>query len=609
MGEPARRIEADRAGADAKLAALGTAFGFGAFRTGQEPIVDALLSGRNVLAIMPTGAGKSLCFQLPAVMQDGFAVVVSPLIALMENQVALLKSFGIAAGMIHSGRERAASVADWKGAMEGRIKLLYMSPERLATPRMQAALRDAPVSMFVIDEAHCISQWGHDFRPEYMALGELKRIHPGVPVAAFTATADEQTRRDMVDRIFHGDVQTFIGGFDRPNIALTVEEKSRADARVAELVNERRGAQGIVYCLSRKATEAVAETLRGEGHNAVAYHAGLPDDLRAELLDRFISEPDLVVCATIAFGMGIDKPDIRYVIHRDLPSSPEAYYQEIGRAGRDGAPAEAVLLFGYGDLKFRRRMIDDSGAPEEVKRAERRKLDALIAYCDAAECRRNLLLAYFGERPSTPCGNCDVCREPPATEDGTEAADLVLQAAAKTGEVYGQSHLIDVLRGDATEKVERANHDRLAVFGRGASRTPAQWRGIVRQLYAQGLVDITGEYHSVEVTLAGKEVIRGERGVALRKDRPTKKAARAARVAAATPDDVNRALLQRLKDKRLELAKARGAPAFTVFSDRTLIDMAVRQPGTREEMLSVYGVGRAKAEEYAEHFLPVIAGG
>ena len=593
--------------ADPKLAALKAAFGFDAFRPGQEAIVDSLLGGRNVLAIMPTGAGKSLCFQLPATMQDGFAVVVSPLIALMENQVALLRGFGVAAGMIHSGRDREASVADWKGALEGRIKLLYMSPERLATQRMQTALAKAPVSMFIIDEAHCISQWGHDFRPEYLALGELQKIHPGVPVAAFTATADEQTRADMVDRIFHGDTEVFIGGFDRPNISITVEEKSRADARVAELVGERKGQQGIVYCLSRKGTEAVAEALREAGHNAVAYHAGLPDEERAQLLDRFISESDLVVCATIAFGMGIDKPDIRYVIHRDLPSSPEAYYQEMGRAGRDGLPAEAILLFGYGDMKFRRKMIDESGAPEEVKRAERRKLDALVAFCDAAQCRRNVLLAYFGEQHAEPCGNCDVCVRPPESEDGTAASDLILTAAAETGEIYGQSHLIDIVRGVATEKVERAGHDALRVFGRGEDRGPKEWRGVVRQLYAQGLVDIVGEYHSVQLTEAGREVVRGERAVSLRKERPAKKA-RTPRVATAMPDDVDRNLLQRLKDKRLEIAKARGAPAFTVFSDRSLIDMAVRRPSTPDEMLEVYGVGRNKAEQYADDFLPIIAG-
>lgn len=585
---------------------LRSVFGFEDFRPGQRPIIDRLLAGGDVLAVMPTGAGKSLCFQVPALMRPGFAVVVSPLIALMQNQVSLLQGFGAPAGMIHSGRDRHENVADWKAALAGEIKLLYMSPERLATDRMREALRKADVSFFVIDEAHCISQWGHDFRPEYLGLEQLKDLKPDVPVAAFTATADEDTRLEMQRRLFRGNVETYVSGFDRPNLSLTVEEKHKPDDRLAALIGERKGQQGIIYCGSRKNTEAVADKLSAQGHNATAYHAGLGDEERALRLDRFLSEPDLVVCATVAFGMGIDKPDIRYVIHRDLPSSPEAYYQEIGRAGRDGRPAEAIMLYGAADIMFRRRMIDEGGAPDEVKRHERKKLDILASYCEALTCRRTMLLSYFGEMASEPCGNCDICINPPKTEDATGDAKLFLEAAVDTGEVYGQAHLIDVLRGSESEKVLKARHDDLRVFGRGRERPAKSWRSLVGQLFAQGLIRMEGEYRSIVVTDEGRAFLTFKSGgtVQMAQSRDVKKSYK--RQPIEVPADFDEALLSRLKSKRLELAQAKGAPAYTIFSDRTLIDMAVRQPSSKEEFLGVYGVGLRKAEIYGEVFLDLI---
>ncbi|MEM6648996.1 MAG: ATP-dependent DNA helicase RecQ [Pseudomonadota bacterium] len=389
---------------------LTTAFGFSTFRAGQQEVIEAVMGGENVLTVMPTGAGKSLCFQLPALMKPGFAVVVSPLIALMENQVNLLAAAGVRAGMIHSGRDRALNIADWKAAVAGDIKLLYMSPERLMTRRMMEALQQQPVSFFVVDEAHCISQWGHYFRQDYLNLSQLRVVFPQTPIAAFTATADRATRQDITTQLFgRGQAKVFVNGFDRPNISIRVREKTKGDGQLRGLVEARRGQAGIVYCRSRKGTEKTAEMLHAYGIKAVAYHAGLPDDERKERAKAFLEAPNMVVCATIAFGMGVDKPDIRYVIHRDLPGSIEAYYQELGRAGRDGAPADAILLYGVGDLVVRRKMIDKSDADNAIKRNERRKLDAISAFCEANVCRRNILLSHFGETPSGVCGQCDVC--------------------------------------------------------------------------------------------------------------------------------------------------------------------------------------------------------
>jgi ATP-dependent DNA helicase RecQ len=598
LAQPASRASGD------PRDALKSVFGFDEFRPGQEDVVRAILAGRDVLAVMPTGAGKSLCFQLPALMGDGLTVVVSPLIALMDNQVALLAGFGVRAGAVHSSRPRLDSVEDWRAAAAGESRLLYMSPERLMTPRMLAALERLPVRLIVIDEAHCVSQWGHDFRPEYLALSALKGRFPEAGLAAFTATADEATRREIVDKLFAGNAQVFVQGFDRPNLSLAVEDRGQgAKARIAALVAEHPGEQGIVYCLSRKSTEEVAEALRAAGRTAVAYHAGLEDGVRRERLDRFLTEPELVIVATVAFGMGVDKPDVRFVFHYNLPPNLEGYYQEVGRAGRDGAPARAVLLYGLNDIQLRRRMIETSGSSDAQKRVERRRLDSLVAYCETVECRRRMLLAYFGEQASA-CGACDVCLDPPKTEDGTAAARLLMTAIRATGERFGQGHVIDVLRGRGQAKAGALGHDRLEVFGAGADRDAAAWRAILRQLYAADVLAVEPEYGGVRIAERGERILAGGDTIRLRLAPPVK-ARRRARDAAALPVG-DPALLARLKRLRLELARSEQVPAYVVFSDRTLADLVNLRPETREQFALAHGVGAKKLERYATAFLAEI---
>ncbi|MCK6452967.1 MAG: DNA helicase RecQ [Alphaproteobacteria bacterium] len=596
--------------------ALKSVFGFDDFRPGQEAVVRALLDKQNVLAIMPTGAGKSLCFQLPAVLAPGLTVVVSPLIALMENQVALMAAMGVPAATINSGRERADNVAVWRRVQAGGIKLIYMSPERLLDERMMAALKRLPVEHFVIDEVHCVSQWGHDFRPEYLKLAELRENFPGVPIAGFTATADQATRRDIVAKIFDGKARQFALGFDRPNIQLMVEDRRNGPKRVLELLAEHRGEQGIVYCLSRRTVDETAALLNENGFPALPYHAGLDSDTRRRHLDRFLTDPTATVVATIAFGMGIDKPDIRFVFHLDLPSNMEAYYQEIGRAGRDGKPAQAVLLYGLDGIRIRRAMIEESGASAEQKRIEHRRLDALIAYCEASSCRRQALLAYFGEEHG-PCGNCDQCLSPSETVDGTEQARAILETIVATGEMYGQIHIVDVLLGRAGEKLLRAGHDRLATYGWGKGRDERYWRSVLRQLYAANVITIdVANYGAVRLAERGRRILGGGETVMLRVDAPRRRAAGAGRKprGAATalpisagPEAADDALLVRLKRLRAELARARAVPAYIVFSDKTLIDMAQRRPRDRVAFGQVYGVGERKLAEFADAFLIEIA--
>ena len=586
-------------------------FGFEAFRPGQEAAITALLAGRHALTVMPTGSGKSLCFQIPALVSEGLTVVVSPLIALMQDQVSALRLAGVAADCINSANDRSRNVAAWRRAAAGETRLLYMAPERLMTERMLAALARLPVAHFAIDEAHCISQWGPAFRPEYEDLCRLSELFPGVPIVALTATADRVTRDDIAEKLFGGRVEQFVLGFDRPNIGLTVEMKRDWNSQLRRFVARHEGESGIVYCLSRKKTEETAAMLAADGVRALPYHAGMTKEEREAHQNVFMTEAGVVIVATIAFGMGIDKADVRYVFHADLPGSVEAYYQEIGRAGRDGLPAEAHMLYGLDDIRMRRRFIEEEDAGPERKRREHKRLDALLGYCEAPACRRVALLAYFGERTG-PCGNCDGCLHPAERRDGTEEARMVLSAVRRSGQRFGAAHVIDILRGSETEKIVRFGHHRLPVFGAGKARGKNEWRSLIRQMVAMGLLrlDIAG-YGGLAITDAGLDLSQGGGTFHYRADTvvapPTPAPGETRRERpddTLTDDQAN--LLARLKALRLELAKERGVPAYVVFHDRSLIDMARRRPRTREAFAEINGVGAAKLEQFAAPFLAAI---
>ncbi len=595
--------------------ALREVFGFEEFRPGQEAVIGALLDGRHALTVMPTGSGKSLCFQIPALVMDGLTVVVSPLIALMQDQVSALRLAEVAADCISSANDRSTNVAAWRRAAEGRTRLLYMAPERLMTERMLAALARLPVRLFAIDEAHCISQWGPAFRPEYEDLCRLRDLFPGVPIAALTATADEVTRSDIVDKLFGGQAEQFVLGFDRSNIRLTVEMKREWKRQLVNFISRHEGESGIVYCLSRRKTEETAAMLVSEGVRALPYHAGMAKEEREAHQNMFMTEPGVVIVATIAFGMGIDKADVRYVFHTDLPGSVEAYYQEIGRAGRDGAPAEAHMLYGLGDIRMRRQFIEDEEAGPERKRREHRRLDALLGYCEAPACRRVTLLEYFGERTQA-CGNCDVCLDPSARIDGTEEALKILSAAWRTGQRFGAAHLIDVLRGTGTDKIARLGHDRLPTFGVGAARGKNEWRSLIRQMVATGFLRIDiGGYGGIVITEKGLGLLRGDGEFLYRADTVVVRSPARARASGAVRGEAGEpalagedaALLGALKALRLEIARERGVPAYVVFPDRTLIDMVRRRPRTEAEFAEVNGVGAAKLKEFAVPFLAAVA--
>ena len=581
-------------------------FGFDAFRPGQAEIVEAVADGRNVLAIMPTGGGKSLCFQLPALMREGVTVVISPLIALMRDQVRALREAGVEAGALTSGNTPEETDAVWLALEEKRLKLLYIAPERLAAHSSFGMLKRAGVSLIAVDEAHCVSQWGHDFRPDYLRIGELRRALD-VPLAAFTATADAETQDEIVTRLFDGHAPLkFLRGFDRPNIHLAFAAKDNPRRQILSFAAARKGQSGIVYCGTRAKTETLAGALREAGHAACHYHGGMEAEARRHTETRFQQEDGLIVVATVAFGMGIDKPDIRWVAHADLPKSIEAYYQEIGRAGRDGAPAETLTLYGPDDIRLRRSQIDEGLAPADRRMADHARLNALLGLAEALECRRQTLLRYFGESPE-PCKNCDLCDTPAKVFDGTLAVRKALSAILRTEEWFGAGHLIDILTGNTTDKVRERGHDALPTFGVGRDYSRPQWQAIFRQMMGHDLIRPDPERHgALRMTDSARPILRDETGITLRSDSIAKPDRRPAVKTLVSDEDAP--LLSALKAKRRALAEAARVPAYVIFTDKTLIEMAETRPATLDAMARIGGIGAKKLESYGRTFLEVITG-
>jgi len=595
------------------LAVLQEVFGYEQFRGHQQAVVDHIIEGGDALVLMPTGGGKSLCYQVPALVRDGTGIVVSPLIALMQDQVDALTELGVQAAFLNSSQSYEQARAVERDFITGQLDLLYVAPERLLTDRCLSMLARGRIALFAIDEAHCVSQWGHDFRPEYMGLSLLHERWPHVPRIALTATATEATRNEIIERLGLHDAGRFVSSFDRPNIRYTIVEKNEVRKQLLAFIKaEHQGDAGIVYCLSRARVEETADFLCGHGINAMPYHAGLPASTRAENQARFLREDGMVMVATIAFGMGIDKPDVRFVAHIDLPKSVESYYQETGRAGRDGLPSQAWLAYGLQDVVQQRRMIDESEGNEAHKRRMGAQLDAMLGLCETVECRRTRMLAYFGE-VSAPCGNCDVCLHPPEAWDGTVAAQKVLSTVYRLwkerGQRFGAGHIIDILRGKKNAKAEQYRHDELSVFGVGADLSDRDWRGVLRQLIAQGLLAVDHDgFSTLALTQASRAVLKGEHTLMLRREAPrparsSREGSARSRAAVVDLPPHAEACFLALRAWRATVAKSHGVPAYVIFHDATLREIARARPTTLDELAHVQGVGARKLEAYGEDIL------
>ena len=596
------------------LAQLRHVFGYDSFRGEQGDIVEHVSAGGDALVLMPTGGGKSLCYQLPALLREGTGIVVSPLIALMQDQVEALKQLGVRAAFLNSSQDAHTASAVERELQDGALDLLYVAPERLLTPRFLSLLERSRIALFAIDEAHCVSQWGHDFRPEYRQLTLLHERWPDIPRIALTATADAPTRREIVERLALEDARQFVSSFDRPNIRYTVVAKDDSRRQLLDFLDDHRGNSGIVYCLSRRKVDATAALLAERGVRALPYHAGLDAGTRADHQRRFLREDGIVMVATIAFGMGIDKPDVRFVAHLDLPKSLEGYYQETGRAGRDGEPAEAWLAYGLGDAVLLRRMIEDGDAGDERKWLERGKLDALIGYCESTACRRQTLLGYFGEAHAGACGQCDNCQQPPVTWDATDAARKALSCVYRTGQRFGAAHVIDVLRGADTAKVRQFGHASVSTYGIGGELDVRQWRGVFRQLVSGGLLEADIEGHgALRLTADATPLLRGERSLQLRAEPPARerqrkgngKATRVAAPAIDLPADAA-ARFAALRQWRAEIARAQNVPAYVIFHDATLRAIALDQPRDLVALASIGGVGAGKLERYGTEVIAAL---
>lgn len=585
-------------------------FGYSAFRGEQADIIHHVIGGGSCCVLMPTGSGKSLCYQIPALCMDGVGIIVSPLIALMDDQVTALRELGVRAAAIHSGLDGQALRGIYQDLRQGSLDLLYVAPERLMTPDFLNLLDDISIALFAIDEAHCISQWGHDFRPEYRQIFVLRERFPDIPCIAVTATADDPTRQDIMDRL--NLQRLFTAGFDRPNIRYEIGSKNNPMRQLFDFLKTRASDEsGIVYCLSRKKVEEVAASLQANSYKAMPYHAGLDAAIRARHQNIFLKDEGVIMVATIAFGMGINKPDVRFVAHLDMPKNIEAYYQETGRAGRDGLPAVAWMVYGMQDVALQRQMIESSDMPEAQKRVVRHKLSALLNYCETIECRRKVLLNYFGDTHQA-CGNCDICLNPPKTIDGTIAAQKLISCVYRTGQMFGAQYVIDVLMGKEDERIQKFGHDKISTFGIGSEHDRMAWQGIVRQLVSQNLLSVNmGNHNELVITEQGADFLKTKRNIQLRlEEKPlrakAKLAEKASVAAASLTTDEQRSLLQSLKDLRLSIAREHNLPPYVIFHDKTLIDMVLIQPRTMDDLAMVHGVGQSKLEKYGDEFLRVI---